>query len=180
MKNIIGSQIKDLRKQKRLTLKQVSEKTNLSISFLSQVERLKSSVTLESLKKISEVLDVNPSYFFPSESKASIKRDILSEEDIPINPFIYKDLSGDFEQQLFTPILVTLKPGDNNGNPLSHKGQEFLYVLEGVLIVLIEGEEHKLHPKDCIHFDSTVQHYWFNRTNSVVKFLCISTNPKLS
>ncbi|WP_079526261.1 cupin domain-containing protein [Halobacillus hunanensis] len=83
-------------------------------------------------------------------------------------------------QPIFTPILVTLNPGDMNGNPLSHKGEEFLYVVEGELTVWMEEEEYVLMPKDCIHFDSTVQHYWFNRTDSVVKFLCISTNPKLS
>ncbi|MFD2924929.1 helix-turn-helix domain-containing protein [Halobacillus naozhouensis] len=180
MKNIIGNQIKELRKQKKLTLKQVSERTSLSISFLSQVERAKSSVTLDSLKKISEVLDVNPSYFFPSDPKTAVKRNTVDENSTPTTPFIYKDLSGNFDHSVFTPILVTLSPGETNGNPLSHKGQEFLYVLEGELTVWMEAEEYVLSPNDCIHLNSTVQHYWFNRTEDVVKFLCVSTNPGLN
>lgn len=64
MTDIIGAKIKSLRKERKLTLKQIADQTNLSISFLSQVERSKSSITLESLKKISEALGVNPSYFF--------------------------------------------------------------------------------------------------------------------
>ncbi|MBM7553525.1 helix-turn-helix domain-containing protein [Thalassobacillus pellis] len=177
MKDKIGKEIKDLRKQNRLTLKQVSEKTGLSISFLSQVERSKSSVTLESLKKISEVLGVNPSHFFPSGPNSAVKRNTVKDKLAPISNFIYKDLSGEFEKPLFTPILVTLNPGDNNGKPITHEGQEFLYVLQGKLTVLIEEEEHVLNPHDCIHFDSTVPHDWFNRTDEIVKFLCISPNP---
>lgn len=66
MNDLIGVKIKSLRKERKLTLKQIADQTNLSISFLSQVERSKSSITLESLKKISEALGVNPSYFFQS------------------------------------------------------------------------------------------------------------------
>lgn len=51
MNDLIGVKIKSLRKERKLTLKQIADQTNLSISFLSQVERSKSSITLESLKK---------------------------------------------------------------------------------------------------------------------------------
>jgi transcriptional regulator with XRE-family HTH domain len=180
LKTTIGNQIKNLRKKKGLTLKEVSEKTSLSISFLSQVERSKSSTTLESLKKIAEVLGVNPSFFFTDEgeeSKSTIKRSTLHETNLTKNHFIYKDLSGELANPLFTPILVTLNPGDTKGSPFSHKGQEFLYILDGTLTILIEDVEYTLKPSDCIHFDSTVRHYWFNRTDSVVKFLCVSAVP---
>jgi transcriptional regulator with XRE-family HTH domain len=180
MEKTIGEKIKAARKNKKMTLKEISEKTQLSISFISQVERAKSSVTLESLKKISEALGLNPSYFFSNqdgESKATIKRDILNSNNIAQNSFIYKDLSGNLHNQLFSPILVTLNPGDNRGKPFSHKGQEFIYVLEGKLSILLDQEEYNLEPGDCIHFDATHLHYWFNRTLDVVKFLCVSSAP---
>ncbi|MGM7719308.1 helix-turn-helix domain-containing protein [Metabacillus sp. Hm71] len=180
MDDSIGIKIKELRKERRLTLKQISEKTNLSISFLSQVERLKSSVTLESLKKISEALDVNPSYFFSNPVKKTtpmIIRNSLRDLNDRTNSFIYKDLVVNIENPLFTPLLVMLKPGENRGNSYSHKGQEFLYVLEGTLTVLIDDEEQNLHPFDCIYLDSTTPHNWMNHTDSDVKFLCISSNP---
>ena len=50
--NFIGHILKKLRKERKLTLKDLAEQTGVSISFLSQVERGKSSVTLESLRKI--------------------------------------------------------------------------------------------------------------------------------
>lgn len=180
MDDLIGVKIKSLRKERKLTLKQIADKTDLSISFLSQVERSKSSVTIESLKKISEALSVNPSYFFSKskrQNKSTIIRNVLNECSSLSNNFVYKDLSGNIEKPLFNPILVVLSPGDNSEDSYSHTGQEFLYILEGTLTILIDKEEHDLNPLDCIYLDSTTPHNWINKTNSVVKFLCISSIP---
>ena len=64
MKDNIGEIIKKLRLEHQLTLKEVAERTGLSISFLSQVERSKSSITLQSLSRIAEAFNVSRSYFF--------------------------------------------------------------------------------------------------------------------
>lgn len=180
MNDLIGAKMKSLRKERKLTLKQIADQTNLSISFLSQVERSKSSITLESLKKISEALGVNPSYFFsePDEQTSStIMRNIISKTNTLHNQFFYRDLAGNIENPLFHPILVLLNPGANREDSYSHSGQEFLYVLEGTLTIVIDTEEHDLHPYDCIFLDSTTPHNWTNKTDSIVKFLCISSIP---
>ncbi|TGV29593.1 cupin domain-containing protein, partial [Mesorhizobium sp. M00.F.Ca.ET.186.01.1.1] len=90
-------------------------------------------------------------------------------------PFVYEDLSGDLANRLLEPILVTLQPHEDSGTPFVHKGQEFVYVLEGVLTLLIGEEEHDLHPGDSIHMDSTTPHNWLNRTGEVVRFLCVNS-----
>lgn len=54
---IIGDTIRTLRKEKELTLKQMSRRTGLSISLLSQIERAESSPSISSLYKISVALD---------------------------------------------------------------------------------------------------------------------------
>ncbi|KOP81778.1 helix-turn-helix domain-containing protein [Cytobacillus solani] len=179
MNDLIGERIKSLRKERKLTLKQIADHTNLSISFLSQVERSKSSITLESLKKISEALGVNPSYFFSkSDSKdaTTVMRNVIKTNTLH-NPFFYMDLAGKIKNPLFNPILVLLNPGANREDSYSHSGQEFLYVLEGKLTIIIDKEEHDLNPFDCIFLDSTTPHNWINKTDSIVKFLCISSTP---
>lgn len=180
MENRIGDKIKALRKSKGLTLKEIAEQTNLSISFLSQVERMKSSLTLESLKKISEVLEVNPSYFFSEndreEENSPVIRGIINEKDLSFNHFIYKDLSSNRSNLPFSPILVVLHPGENNGKPFSHNGVEFLFVLEGTLTVLVQDDEYELKPYDSTIINSKDLHYWLNKTEETVKFLCISSD----
>ena len=54
----IGRQIRDLRKNRQLTLKQMARRTNLSVSLLSQIERAESSASVSSLFKVATALDV--------------------------------------------------------------------------------------------------------------------------
>jgi len=54
---IIGDTIRTMRKEKELTLKQMSRRTGLSISLLSQIERAESSPSISSLYKIAVALD---------------------------------------------------------------------------------------------------------------------------
>lgn len=177
MSNQLGKRIKQLRLEKNLTLKEVSDKTGLSISFISQLEHNKTSATLESFKKISDALGVNPSYFFTTpetDITSAVVRGALDQTNYEKNTFIYRDLKGNMENPLFMPILVVLHPGDNRGNNFTHKGQEFLYVLEGTLTVLLKDQKFTLEPNDCIFLDSSKPHYWQNRTEQPVKFLCIA------
>lgn len=176
----IGERIKSIRKAKKMTLKQISEKTNLSISFLSQVEHSKCSITLESLMKISEVLDVNPSFFFSEDedqerNKIAIHKHQALEEDMVVSNFTYKDLSGNFPNQTFLPTLVTLQPRKEGGRPLAHNGQEFIFVLEGTLTVIFENDEVALQAGESLHMESTTPHNWLNKTEEAVKFLYVSS-----
>src|SRR5699024_2178113 len=177
MNETLGVKIKQLRKNKKLTLKQISEKTGLSISFLSQLEHGKTSATLESLKKISEALGVNPSYFFSASEDntySNVIKNTIATPSVMKTNFFYRDLTGTIENPLFSPILITLNPGDNGGRNFAHKGQECVYVLEGILIVLINDEESILHSFDSIFLGSSFPHYWLNKTKHPIKFLCIS------
>jgi DNA-binding NtrC family response regulator len=54
----IGRQLRDLRKARGLTLKQMARRTNLSVSLLSQIERAESSASVSSLFKVATALDV--------------------------------------------------------------------------------------------------------------------------
>ncbi|KQU13096.1 DNA-binding protein [Bacillus sp. Leaf13] len=164
----IGKKLKLLRKERKLTLKSLAEQTGVSISFLSQVERGKSSVTLESLKKIADTLDVSPSFFF-SEDRSQENSDSNHEQ------FHYQNLSSDIPDAVFSPILVTLKPGENKGSAFSHSGHEFLFIIEGKLTVEIEGERIELHEQQSFMFDAIKAHYWFNFSDQIVRFLVVSS-----
>ncbi|WP_270179761.1 helix-turn-helix domain-containing protein [Alkalihalobacillus sp. CinArs1] len=166
----IGVTLKKLRKQQKLTLKELANITGVSISFLSQVERGKSSVTLESLKKIADALHVNPGVFF-GEDRSDQPNEISK-------PFYYKNLSNGIEDAVFTPILVTLQPGESEGNAFSHDGHEFLFVVKGTLTVEIEDRLHSIQEQETIFFDANKKHYWYNYTDSIVQFLLISSKTK--
>ncbi|WP_066051259.1 helix-turn-helix domain-containing protein [Robertmurraya korlensis] len=174
----IGILIKKLRKEKKMTLKEVSKRTNLSISFLSQVERSLCSVTLQSLRKISEALEVSPSYFFPDNvqiDKGMIRR--ASDKKVEQkSSFTYTNLSGNVINPIFVPILVTLLPGDEKGTPFSHEGQEFIYIIDGTMTLILDEHEYDLYPGDSVHIDSSRPHNWFNKTEHPTNFIYISAS----
>jgi len=60
----IGRCIRELRKERGLTLKQMSRRTNLSVSLLSQIERAESSASVSSLFKVATALDVKITELF--------------------------------------------------------------------------------------------------------------------
>lgn len=176
MSENIGENIRSVRKKNKMTLKTLADKTGFSISFLSQLERNKSSATLESLKKISIALGVNPGYFFQNQmlEQERIESSKLEELQISNQNIHYQSLSNDMEYPIFSPLLVTLKPKQNEGNLFQHPGQEFLYVLKGTLTVVIENKKYDLTSNQSIMFDSNQKHYWYNYTNSEVQFLCVN------
>lgn len=173
----LGENIKRLRLDKRMTLKEVSNRSGLSISFLSQVERSISSVTMTSLKKISEALGVSVSYFFQSnqDGASSILRKSnrveLNSQDMA---FKFSNLSGGIPNPIFEPIIATLMPGETQRKPYSHLGQEFLYVLKGVLTVNLDEKEYKLMTGDSLHIDSTTPHTWYNNSTEAVELLIVT------
>jgi DNA-binding NtrC family response regulator len=60
----IGRNIRELRKERGLTLKQMSRRTKLSVSLLSQIERAESSASVSSLFKVATALDVKITHLF--------------------------------------------------------------------------------------------------------------------
>jgi transcriptional regulator with XRE-family HTH domain len=189
MEKNVGSILKQLRKEKRLTLKDLSEMTDLSTSFLSQVERSKSSITLQSLSKISDALEVSRSYFFPESNQKDTLIDKAdgkgtdnedTNENFQINQanFIYQSLSSsNIANPLYEPMLVILFPNNYKNLTSTHRGQEFVYVLEGVLTVVIGDKENELVVGNSFHIDSSTPHTWFNNTDEVVKLLYVQSFP---
>lgn len=162
--HVVGEQLKKIRKEKKMTLKDLAEGAGVSISFLSQVERGKSSVTLESLRKIAEVLDVNPSLFFSD-----------TERPFEDASFYYEDLAVAFPNPDFHPILVTLEPKESDGKPFSHNGHEFVFVVKGTLTLKLDEEEMTLREGQSNYYSSNQSHYWYNYTDEPIQFLVVSS-----
>src|SRR5699024_6108953 len=102
MSETLGNELKKLRKNKKMTLKELSAESGLSISFISQIERDLKTLTFTSLKKISEAPDVNVNFFFDDNRTGSVDTSSLNGN------FSYKDFSYDIEFPIFTPAEVEL------------------------------------------------------------------------
>lgn len=176
----IGEKVKNLRKEKKITIQKMSELIGLSTGFISQFERGITTIDVDHLNDIATVLDINISYFFQTESASANESEIIVRRyERPIirtlNKAIYFNLSGDSKGKNISPKYVELLPSETKKPPASygHIGEEFVYVLEGTLIVCLEDHIYKLYPGDSAHFLSTRAHNWANNSDSIVKFIAI-------
>ena len=184
-KNNIGNKIKQLRKQNNFTLKYVSEQTNLSVGFLSQLERGMTTIAIDSLSKISKILNVEINYFFDDNktvSTSNITRSFEKKCNQINEQIIQFTLSQNLSDFTLLPRIFHLMPfmdlDDVDFGVYTHEGEEFIYVLEGCLSIAVNDQEDVLYPGDSIQINSTQYHNWRNTTNSVTKILCVNTpNP---
>src|SRR5690625_1943858 len=174
MDDSLGSELKKVRKGKKMTLQELSDRRGLWIRFLSQVERRLRTLTFTSLRKISEALEVNINFFFDSGG-ANIKKKINKKTSDSGN-FSYTSLAGRMKNPDFTPAIIELSAGESQKVPYTHSGQEFVYILSGQLEVELEGVKETLYENESIHIDSSLAHHWYNDTNEVTVLLLVTSN----
>lgn len=179
----VGETVKKLRKDRGYTLKDISKKANLSIGFLSQFERGITTIAVEQLAKIADILGVSITYFFDGTARREEVVTRSYDQSILriINQNIYKTLSVSPEKREMLPKLVEMLPSESSERVTSapHEGEEFIYVLEGILTLMMDGTEQQLYPGDSAHYLSSRPHNWGNYTNRMVKFIAVHTPSDL-
>ena len=109
--NDICQKIKDLRKRRKITIQDLSRKTDLTPGYLSKIENSEKPPPIPTLVKIAYALNVHISYFFEEE------------EDIPSGPSIIrkaerKELIGDYTSLGYRYEAVIKKKGNGAIKPL--------------------------------------------------------------
>ncbi|MEJ5202483.1 MAG: XRE family transcriptional regulator [Anaerolineales bacterium] len=174
----VGVKLKERRKQLGLTLDELAEKTGLTASFISQVERGKASLSLQSLQAMAEALD-SPMLYFMTDgqgtkvsgisehqaqmSNASYYQQSLYEPVVrPENrPRLVFPLSG-IQLELLVPSLGQkmvsfkgrLEPGNiHMAKKLREPTEEILYMVSGTLTLEFTFGSYTLHPDESIYFE---------------------------
>lgn len=176
----IGMEIKKLRTEKGITLKELSEKSELSVGFISQLERGLTTIAVDSLEKLAETLGVHLTHFFdyPRKRKDMVLKSYEQEiMDSVEGGFIKYSLSSDLENKQLVPRLIEILPQKKDEEILSykHEGEEFIYVLEGILTIYINDKRYEVYPGDSVHMESSIAHNWANYTNKKVKLIAVNT-----
>lgn len=175
--NEIYSKLRELRKEKNITLMELSKSTGLSLSFLSQAERGLCDITLMSLGKIANTLDIDLKELFDNNYETKY---YCSEKDHKkINTkhsFLkYTRLSGDFADKKLDTILVTCMPKSPKTEYELHDGEEFVYVLEGEATIEVDEVVYKVKKGESIHYPSSLKHTLKNDGNTEMKAIITVT-----
>lgn len=172
----VGRQVRDLRQARDVTLAQLSKKTQLSVGYLSQVERNISTPSITALYDISRALGVTISWFFPDanpappEEREYIVRAIRRRRiDFATGITDYL-LSPNLNRQLEL-LCSRFEPGASSGDePYTHKGEEAGVVLNGKIDLWLGDRHFLLEEGDSFAFPSTTPHRYRNagETEAVV------------
>ncbi len=174
----LGDRLRAKRRRAGFTLKQVAERTGLSISFLSAIERGVTGPSVSTLNKLTKsygitILDL-------LDGQHGVKRLVRTAE----RPQLPGSGSGVTVEHLalgtlqMEPQLFSVQPGAGSEGAYDHIGEEFIFVLAGTLEIWLEELEHYLlTPGDCLYFPSTLPHRWRNPGSEETKLLWVNTPP---
>lgn len=176
----VYNKIRDLRMKRNLTLAKLSEKTDLSISFLSRVEKGSTNLAITSLKKIADAYGISMNYFFDEEHGFSYVKSKQDQKKIKIEGIDEEliRLNGEFNGREIDPYHIKVLPHTMSKVGFTHQGEEFYYVLEGEITFIIDDESYKVKKGDSIHYPSYLPHNFENRTDKSVSMINVVT-PKL-
>ena len=172
----IGTKIRNRRRELGLTLQEIADAANLSVGFISQLERDLTSPSLSSLAAIARALRTEIAEFLVVPGGDSSLTRSNNRETYAFNEgsLIYERLTSKFPGHILRGVIVKEKPG-HRSPPMRHEGEEFYYVLEGSITCEIEGERTVLGPGDSIHFNSNDLHSTWNHTLETASILTICT-----
>ena len=166
----INERIRFLRRRRGWSLRELADRSGLSASFISQVERSRNSPSVASLEAICRALEVDVVDLFEGTVVTAVE---YAHEEKPSDGSLddaqsalvrasgqtvkYQFLSASFPGRDLEAVIGEFPPGYSY--PVSaHEGEEFGYVLHGALTVLLRGKRHELGPGGTYQFKSTDPH----------------------
>ncbi len=175
----IGEKIKRLRLENGLTQEELANRCELSKGFISQVERDMTSPSIASLVDILESLGTNLNEFFSENEDEKI---VFTPEDAFEN--IDEELGyglnwviPNAQKNSMEPILLQIEPGGSYAEDTPHQGEEFGYVLQGLVQVKHGNRKFKAKKGDSFYYKCNANHNVVNIGKSVAKIIMVGSPP---
>ena len=166
--------------QRGLTQEELADRCELSKSFISLLERDLTSPSLDTLADLLETLGCDLPTFFRSSASEKL---VYGEEDIFVKEYpesyrgMIRWLIPSAQKNRMEPILLELGPGGETDEDDPHEGEEFGYVLQGTLKVVLGDHIEKARKDESFYFRSTAPHKLVNAGKGPCRVLWISTPP---
>jgi len=174
--NALGMRLRQLRTRRGLSLAKVAKAVDISVGFLSALERSHMSASVGTLRKLARFYKTNILEFFgPDDSNSPLvtpeKRRVLQA-----GKGVHMELLAG-GSTVMEPHLFRIAPDAGSGDSYSHEGEEFLYVLKGELQIALDGHEYRLKQGDSFYFESATPHHWKNPGSKETWLIWVNTPP---
>lgn len=175
----IGERVRGLRDALDLSIEEMAADCQLDSKQYQQIESGESDISVSTLQRIAHRFDIPLDVLmFGEEPKMSSY--FLTRKGTGISvertkAYKYESLASGFRNRKADPFIVTVepKPDDTPMYYNTHSGQEFNLVIEGRLLLSINGKELVLNPGDSLYFNSSLPHGMKALDGKTVKFLAI-------
>jgi len=181
----LGQKLRDLRHQKNYKLNDVAEGANLSISFISLIERDKASISVDNLQKLAKFYNVRLFQIFQDieeEGAFVIRSSQLPSEDALTSkePTLYQLSPGN--NLSFQSILAIIPVEPNKNEIMVKQGESFLLVKEGRIEITLPNQSRLiLDEGDSAYLtsfkDTSIKNTSYNQPVSL--FILTSSTTKL-
>ena len=175
----IGARIKDLRIKNGLTQEELANRSELSKGFISQLERDLTSPSIATLTDILQCLGSDLCTFFQEEKEEQIvfhEADYFEKIDSDLGNRI-EWIIPNAQKNMMEPIRLTLEPGGTTYPDNPHEGEEFGYVLSGVIYIYLGNKRYKVRKGETFYFKADTTHYIKAGDKAGASLLWISTPP---
>lgn len=162
----LGERVRQLRKDRSWTLEQAASQAGLARSTLSKIENGQMSPTYEALKKLADGLDISIPQLFTPPSRAQVNGRIAVTKQGEgashvTTTYEHELLGGALTKKQMLPYRARIRARsfDDFDGWVRHDGEEFLYVLTGVVKLFTEFYEPvELRRGDSAYYDASMGH----------------------
>ncbi len=179
----LGKNIKEARKQQKISLQEMAQKVQVTPSFLSQIENGKNDPSLTTLKRIANSLSVPISQLLGEETphvqmlvRAGDRHQLVNLEE---GGLTIEFLSAFDPQNVMEVCIHNIAPGAKSGAiPYAHEGQEVFIVLKGCIALTIDDTIIQMKEGDCYYLKDCSRTHLFSNPSGTeeASMLCV-TNP---
>lgn len=173
----IASRIREVREDSGLTPAGIAAQLKISLETYLQYEAAERDIPISVLYEMARIFHVDLTELLTGTSPklhnfCLVKRgEGVEVERYP--GYKFESLAYNFVHKKVEPLLVTVEPEDRDQMSLvTHDGQEFNYVLEGTIKVILGGHEVEMNTGDSLYFDPAIPHGQI-ALNGTAKFLTI-------
>jgi len=163
----IGQRIRKIREEKGLSLEEISKMTGFDVSFLSSIEKNEIQPQLGTVIKLSKALDsafgrlvsgVGDKLYSITrkDERRTVSRSTSKKGQRKL--YTYKSLAPDVKGRHMEALIVQLEE-DPEKEVSVHEGEEFIFVLNGEVVLEIGDDRYELEPGDSAYYLSTTAHH---------------------
>ena len=158
----IPGRIRELREILEISSLDMARDIGIPMESYNKFETGEMDIPISVLYKISARLGVDATVLLTGEDPrmdtASVCRRGKGVRIERYPGYEFSSLAYNFKDRTIEPLLVFLDSSKEEAAPVSHSGQEFNFVIEGKISIVVGSREHLLEKGDCIYFDARLPH----------------------